>query len=804
MEMKLPRRIAALLCALSVALMFIFILFSKKVEAIEKTTFASSMYASWDQVTFNDFRVTDGVYESESHYSQYLRPPLEGKVFSGNVTFSKDSTWQIRIGGEESYEEGINLKSTGEGVLLVNGEKIPTSIVSAGKEFNYKLSYDIVTDTDGTTYLKLGVWFDNTLYKYFDIADYAQCVGQNICLAQGNGSVAIQSDIPTTYNIANIAVPETGIVNPPVVVQEVTNFRDYQALEHNGAAIALIDVDDSLNVLGADSNIMTDTSGENITAHTFLEDYWETVIPAFRIDSEAEADALIAFLKTYNPYDSYVIADSENAEYLNKVRTAYTKIGGILEYDESLDKADRIASRRLANNNMVSTILLPEESVNVDIVNEYNIRLFNVWSYASDTAGVYDGIVSGYNGMVSTDAATITGVYESITETTLSGKPQAVGHAGYNRSEYPDNTIVAFEAAKRDGAVGIEIDPQLTSDGHVVLVHDETMAGVTGGTCTRGVGSMTLEELRALTLQNQSGTQTGKICTLDEALEWAKDNDMVVYIHMFYHGEENTVFQDAIRKWDMTDNVIAFARADLVNASLGNYVSWYNDSDVSTIGGGRMVIDPTTGLSAMDSVEHALHSLIEVCRVVNDQNMPLEGYDKLGKIAKGDTFYYQMSARGFLGLHSQVFYPIVADQWMIVGAGLTTALFDYPSMINDYLVEIDVEDTTYRVGENIELEQKVKPIKGDDVTVNCGIQQIGGDALTEKNGSYRLNVKGSAEIVYYADVTLNRDYGDLTYRLYSHPVTITASGSRNIGLYIGLGVVAIVAIFVLYKKQRLK
>ena len=125
-----------------------------------------------------------------------------------------------------------------------------------------------------------------------------------------------------------------------------------------------------------------------------------------------------------------------------------------------------------------------------------------------------------------------------------------------------------------------------------------------------------------------------------------------------------------------------------MNGGLGNYLAWYNNSDISTIGGGRLVIDPATNKSAMDSVEHALYTLIKVCRVVNDQNMPLDAYDLQGEIAKDDTFYYQMSARGFLGLHSQVFDQNLVDKWMITGAGLTTALLDYPSMINDYLVVV--------------------------------------------------------------------------------------------------------------------
>ena len=745
-------------------------------SAKDEVYFQDTDYKYWEQVTFGDFMVADGTYDTTRIAGYNYRSTLEGKVFSGNVTFSEDSAWQIRIGGGTSYDTGMYLYSYGQGKLLVGSEEIPTNIVRPGTEFNYKLSFDIVTE-DETTYLKLGVWFNNVLYIYFNIPDYAENVGRYLCIEPGTGSVTIESDIPTSYNMADIAVPETGIVNPPVVVQKVTSVEKYEALATNGAAIAIIDVDASLNLLDANGNIMKDASDENITAYTFLEDYRATVIPAFHIDSEEEADALLVFLKRYNPFDSYVIADSENVAHLNKVRTAYTQIGAILEYDESLDKAGRAASRRLANNNMVSTILLPEGSATVDIVNEYNIRMFNVWSYASDKAGIYEGIVNGYNGMVSSDAAAITAVYESITVPTLSGKPQAVGHAGYNQSVYPANTITAFEAAKEYGASGIEIDPQKTLDGYIVLSHDDGITDINGTPYT--ISQTNLEDLKKITMVSGDGKETGEICTLEEAIAWAKENDMVVYIHMNNHNLVDA-YDAPVKELGMEDNVVAFARPDLVNGGLGNYLAWYNNSDISTIGGGRLVIDPATNKSAMDSVEHALYTLIKVCRVVNDQNMPLDAYDLQGDIAKDDTFYYQMSARGFLGLHSQVFDQNLVDKWMITGAGLTTALFDYPSMINDYLVDIDVEDAIYEIGQNIELEQTVKRIKGADAIIDCGIEQVAGADLTKSGDNYTMNTAGTATVVYYADVTLERGETDLTYRLYSEPVDITFAEDTDI------------------------
>ena len=60
----------------------------------------------------------------------------------------------------------------------------------------------------------------------------------------------------------------------------------------------------------------------------------------------------------------------------------------------------------------------------------------------------------------------------------------------------PENTMAAFVKAIELGATGIETDVQMTRDGRLVLIHDETLqrtAGVNGW-----VKDFTLAELRQL------------------------------------------------------------------------------------------------------------------------------------------------------------------------------------------------------------------------------------------------------------------------------------------------------------------
>jgi glycerophosphoryl diester phosphodiesterase len=70
-----------------------------------------------------------------------------------------------------------------------------------------------------------------------------------------------------------------------------------------------------------------------------------------------------------------------------------------------------------------------------------------------------------------------------------------IAHRGAS-GRFPENTLKAFGAAIDAGAQMCELDVQLTRDGALVVVHDETVERTTDG---RGaVRSMTLEELKRL------------------------------------------------------------------------------------------------------------------------------------------------------------------------------------------------------------------------------------------------------------------------------------------------------------------
>lgn len=60
----------------------------------------------------------------------------------------------------------------------------------------------------------------------------------------------------------------------------------------------------------------------------------------------------------------------------------------------------------------------------------------------------------------------------------------------------PENTIAAFELAVRQNADAIELDVKLTADGHVIVIHDQSVGRTTNG--EGQVNQMTLKEISVL------------------------------------------------------------------------------------------------------------------------------------------------------------------------------------------------------------------------------------------------------------------------------------------------------------------
>jgi glycerophosphoryl diester phosphodiesterase len=86
----------------------------------------------------------------------------------------------------------------------------------------------------------------------------------------------------------------------------------------------------------------------------------------------------------------------------------------------------------------------------------------------------------------------------------------------------PENTVAAFQIAIKQGVYRIECDVRQTSDGVLVLMHDDTVDRTTDG--TGPLRQMTLSEVKGLRAITGAGGGHGSepVPTLEEALQCAK------------------------------------------------------------------------------------------------------------------------------------------------------------------------------------------------------------------------------------------------------------------------------------------
>jgi glycerophosphoryl diester phosphodiesterase len=94
-------------------------------------------------------------------------------------------------------------------------------------------------------------------------------------------------------------------------------------------------------------------------------------------------------------------------------------------------------------------------------------------------------------------------------------RPVVIAHRGAS-AHAPENTLAAFRLALEHGADGVELDAKLSADGHVMVIHDQTVDRTTGG--HGRVRELTLAQLKKLDAGSHfdSSFAREQIPTLDE------------------------------------------------------------------------------------------------------------------------------------------------------------------------------------------------------------------------------------------------------------------------------------------------
>ena len=559
---------------------------------------------------------------------------------------------------------------------------------------------------------------------------------------------AVGQVTPVSYGAsADIYLPETAIVNPPTVVQTITAQTGFPDAARP-CAVAILHIDDQLNVVEGD-RVLT-------TADTFLGLYRDRVIPAFYIDSDAEAEALIAYLEKNDLVDAYVMAHSSQADLVYKVRDSYRRIQGALWFDRIADAEARREAQLLANRSL-AMVLCCAQPLSAEDMLYFNARLLSVWNCVEDTASVYAAVANGSNGVIGADTNCIYDVYESLTGSPIvCGQTVVIGHRG--AYGYLENTLASFRKAREEyHCNAIELDLRLSGDGEIVIMHDDSVDRTTTG--TGKVAKKTLQELKALQVTAGGNGDTDAIPTFEEVLQEFAGTDLVLVCHMNVRNDTMmNRFNALVAQYDCQDQVIAFlgytGRTDY------NYTNYA--SGIAFAAGTQE--DVLADKDPLKVVNHFMRYLV----TYHYQPLFYDYVTDDGAFDHGNPeFYYQMSARGFLNWHSTTTGASNTDKTLLIELGAAAALLNDATLAGNYTYYIDAEGLNLQIGQKLPAQQTAIGQSGTQ-EVTCGYWQLDGDPLQDGT----LNAAGTVTIVYYAD--LQTDTGH-SYRIISQPVTVQFS-----------------------------
>ena len=285
----------------------------------------------------------------------------------------------------------------------------------------------------------------------------------------------------TTF--ANAQETEASMNVAPSIVAELTAYAELEtAMER--ADVVIFSVDEIGNARFSDKQ-----------GYTLGEMYARCgdVVPAVRIQAEAEAKAFTNFLTESEAEEFFVLSDS--AQMLASVRSEYAVVRGI--YDaQGRDLSEENAGYSLAGEACAAgaQVVLLGKNASREVVEQIQARSILVWVQTDATEqAVWDAVTSGCFGVVNEDPAITHRVLSSLDENAYTRAVYIAGHRGYPK-KYNENSTEGVEAAFRAGATHAEIDVHLSADGEVVIMHDATLDRTTNG--SGSISQMTLEEIR--------------------------------------------------------------------------------------------------------------------------------------------------------------------------------------------------------------------------------------------------------------------------------------------------------------------
>ncbi len=353
--------------------------------------------------------------------------------------------------------------------------------------------------------------------------------------------------LPESNKVTPIAEQSLPVSMAPTLIQPAST----QGVISNAVSQVYYQLDDQLNIL--------DTSNKKITSlKDYLSDPKRNTMPLFSIKNESTIEHLKVFSDSVDIAD--ITLSSDNVELLRKARISLPTVRTALDYSKQLNLTnsvkDIVTITHNTNTALAKIIILPEQLVNDITVSHLQRLLLTPWAYSTTTDPVKAAriLTSGVNGIIATSPDVFQNIMKSMKPNTLLRKPLITGHRGIPALD-DENTLEGALKAVEVGADAVENDIYLTTDGHIVIMHDGSAKRTTG--VDRNIEDMTLAEVRQLRTLGYNRT----VPTLEEFLDAVKPHKNVMHFIEIKSSKPEIVpaLKALLDKHDVYDQVVVIS-----------------------------------------------------------------------------------------------------------------------------------------------------------------------------------------------------------------------------------------------------
>ncbi len=289
------------------------------------------------------------------------------------------------------------------------------------------------------------------------------------------------------------------------------------------------------------------------------------VIPMLKVDTINDAHNVTSAMTATSCKDISAISSDTAVLAALRNRKVLVRTGLIVDFEGDTLTSKQAHDIRVQVRSAPATFcVIASEKATRDVVAELQELALSVWvqvDEVSDTAAfdvqTVRAITAGANALLTTDAAaTLSLISDTFVDNTMTRTPLLIGHRG-NPSQAPENSLSGFLAAYENGADIFELDVEITSDGEIVVMHDDSIKRTTDYIGDKTVGEMTLKEIRLYHLLGLDGKPTDEtVPTLKEVLETFRDKDCRIFIEFKGWKTENVVeTMKLVTECDMADRV---------------------------------------------------------------------------------------------------------------------------------------------------------------------------------------------------------------------------------------------------------